>query len=130
MLDVKVLIQQVTWVWYLLLLALLGLGIWARVGRWWTSYRQGLARGGWITVGLVVVLVVVTVLSFGPLFVFFHRVFFEGDTWLFDYSTTLIRLFPMRFWQDAFIAVGVLTLAGGLALALGARPRAGSANSD
>jgi integral membrane protein (TIGR01906 family) len=34
-------------------------------------------------------------------FVFFHRVFFSGDSWLFAYSDTLIQLFPVDFWMDA-----------------------------
>jgi hypothetical protein len=30
----------------------------------------------------------------------------------------LIRLFPERFWRDTFIAIGLLSLAGGLGLGL------------
>ena len=75
-----------------------------------------MARGGWLTVGLIVALLVYLVLNFNSLFVLFHRVFFEGDTWLFEYSDTLIRLFPVVFWRDAFIWVGVLSLGGGAAL--------------
>ncbi|MGQ9459511.1 MAG: lipoprotein intramolecular transacylase Lit, partial [Anaerolineae bacterium] len=67
--------------------------------------------------------VLVTFGSFGPLFVLFHRVFFEGDSWLFAYSDTLIRLFPIRFWRDAFVLAGGLALVAALALAWGARPR-------
>ena len=116
--DVKVLVGQALAVWYGAMVALLVLGVWAWRGTWWTSYRRALARGGWLAVILVGVVVLVILLSFGPLFVFFHRVFFQGDSWLFDYSTTLIRLFPMRFWRDAFMLVGVLTLGAGLALGL------------
>jgi uncharacterized membrane protein len=29
--------------------------------------------------------------------------FFEGSTWLFPTSDTLIRLFPQQFWVDAFV---------------------------
>jgi integral membrane protein (TIGR01906 family) len=49
--------------------------------------------------------------SFSFVFVGFHLIFFEGDTWLFLYSDTLIRLFPTRFWRDVFIFVIALTLA-------------------
>ena len=74
-----------------------------------------LSRGGWLTVGLVIFLLVFSVLSFNTLFTRFHQVFFEGDSWLFRYSDTLIRLFPIRFWQDVFIIFGLLTLLiGGL----------------
>jgi uncharacterized membrane protein len=50
------------------------------------------------------------VAAFGILFVGFHRIFFEGDTWLFLYTDTLIRLFPVRFWQQAFLTLAGLTL--------------------
>jgi len=42
----------------------------------------------------------------------FHRIFFEGDSWLFSTRATLIRLFPERFWFDAAIAIGAITFAG------------------
>ncbi len=56
---------------------------------------------------------------FWKFFTLFHQVFFEGDSWLFLYSDTLIRLFPIRFWQDAVLAAAVISLGGGLGLALG-----------
>ncbi len=49
----------------------------------------------------------------------FHALFFEGDSWLFAYSDTLIRLFPLRFWQDTFLFATLIAVAGGLGLALG-----------
>jgi integral membrane protein (TIGR01906 family) len=61
---------------------------------------------------LIIAILIFVALSFNALFTAFHRVFFEGDSWLFSYSDTLIRLFPIRFWQDVFIALGVLTLLG------------------
>ena len=57
-----------------------------------------------------------TLISFQALFTNFHLLFFEGDSWLFFYSDTLIRLFPVQFWQDIFLAFGILTLAGGILL--------------
>jgi len=54
-------------------------------------------------------------------FVGFHALFFEGDSWLFLYSDTLIRLFPLRFWQDAFLAAAIIALGGGIGLGLGFR---------
>ena len=43
------------------------------------------------------------------------RIFFKGDSWQFSNSSTLIRLFPERFWFDAVVSIGVLTLVGALA---------------
>ncbi len=118
MVDVKRLARSFLGVWYtaLGLLAVLGVGAWR--GGVWDAYREGLRRGGWATVAFVGAVLLFVAVSFRALFTAFHRIFFEGDTWLFLYSDTLIRLFPMRFWQDVFIFVGVVSLGGGLTLAL------------
>lgn len=65
-----------------------------------------------LTAGFMLILIAGLLIGFSVLFVGFHRVFFEGNTWLFDYRDTLIRLFPERFWQVAFgtIAIGTLAL--------------------
>jgi hypothetical protein len=42
---------------------------------------------------------------------------------MFLYSDTLIRLFPLRFWQDAFLWAAAIALAGGIGLALGLKPK-------
>jgi len=55
-------------------------------------------------------IIVGVVINFDTLFTSFHRIFFEGDTWLFSYSNSLIRLFPLRFWQDVFITIGGLSI--------------------
>lgn len=119
MMDVKNLTQTVLrfWILDLGLLALLGPGSWP--GGHLPDYRLGLSRGGWITAGLVIAILLLVVINFEQLFTQFHRLFFEGDTWLFYYSDTLIRLFPMRFWQDCFIFTGVFSLLSGLGLGLG-----------
>ena len=56
---------------------------------------------------------------FNVFFTQFHHLFFEGDSWLFLFSDTLIRLFPIRFWEDTFLAGAGIVLAGGLGLAPG-----------
>lgn len=122
MADVKILTQAFLR-FYLLdlsLLALLGLGSW--LGNHVPDYRLGLRRGGWLTVGLVLLVLLYLALNFEHLFTQFHRLFFEGDSWLFLYTDTLIRLFPMRFWQDCFIFTGSFALLSGLGLGLGIKP--------
>ena len=71
----------------------------------------------------VVVLVGMFILPglFWSFFAGFHAIFFEGDTWQFAYSDTLIRLFPLRFWQDAFLFAALIAVGGGLGLARGIR---------
>ena len=67
-------------------------------------------------IGLLGVIGLFAIISFWNFFTFFHSLFFKGDSWLFLYSDTLIRLFPMRFWQDVFLLVGLITLISSLAL--------------
>jgi integral membrane protein (TIGR01906 family) len=63
---------------------------------------QALRWGAIVTIVAIIVSLVVTVTSFDWLFTMFHRLFFTGDTWIFPYSDTLIRLFPIEFWTEAF----------------------------
>jgi integral membrane protein (TIGR01906 family) len=74
-------------------------------------------NGGWGILGLIGAIMILLVISFNQLFTWFHQIFFESGTWRFYTSDTLIRLFPMRFWRDAFIFVGVLCiLIGGITI--------------
>ena len=129
--DVKRVTQDALRVWYVSLALLALLGIWAWLGGWSPAYRLGLMRGGWlmvilaITVGLIALIgILVSPDLFFSFFSGFHHLFFEGDSWLFLFSDTLIRLFPIRFWQDAFLWAAVIALGGGIALALGLRSSA------
>lgn len=119
--DVKIVTKAGLKVWYASLLLLALLGIWARQGKWEQAWFQGLRRGGWLTIGLVAGVGLFAAVAFWQFFSLFHALFFEGDSWLFLYSDTLIRLFPMQFWQDAFLWVGVIVIAGALGLGLGIR---------
>ena len=110
MLDVKKLVQAMIVAWWILVGVLFLLGMWAWRAGWLYDYRLGASRGGWITIGLIALILVGVALSFRTLFTDFHRIFFQGDTWLFLYSDSLIRLFPMRFWQDCFIWMGGMTI--------------------
>lgn len=128
MADVKRVTQNALNVWYITLSVLILLGIWSWRGDWVQAYRQGLMRGGWLMVGLATIIGVIAVIGiavnpdlFFNFFTAFHHLFFTGDSWLFLFSDTLIRLFPIRFWQDAFLFAAVIALGGGVALGLGFR---------
>ncbi len=110
MLDVKVLIQRMTVVWTGLLILYAGIILWAWRGRWLPRLWGALSAGGRWTITLILCVLAMVVVSFNWLFTMFHRLFFSGDTWLFLYSDTLIRLFPIPFWRDAFILMGVFTI--------------------
>ncbi|MBE0698000.1 MAG: TIGR01906 family membrane protein [Anaerolineaceae bacterium] len=118
MVDVKVLVQKMLIAWWILFVILLGLGLWAWRAGWQPTYLRGLGSGGRLTIGLIILILAAVAISFRALFTGFHQIFFSGDTWLFLYSDTLIRLFPIRFWQDGFIAMGIFTLLGAGALIL------------
>jgi integral membrane protein (TIGR01906 family) len=124
MLDVKLVTRGGLRAWYVSLILLALLGLWAWRGNWMQAYRQGLRRGGWLMILLAAAIGGFAAVAFWQFFTLFHGLFFEGDSWLFYYSDTLIRLFPMQFWQDVFTWVGGITLGGALALAFGLKPKA------
>jgi integral membrane protein (TIGR01906 family) len=108
--DVKNLIQ-VTWRvlglgWLVLILG----GVLLQQRNGWQKVVDVMAEGARATVWLMIILAVALIAAFGVLFVGFHRIFFEGDTWLFAYSDTFIRLYPERFWRDTFVLVTFVTL--------------------
>ena len=119
MLDVKILIQVAMKVWAAAFGALILLGITAKTTESTPTFFTGARRGGWLTLILTASLGTIASIDFWTFFAQFHHLFFEGTTWIFEYSDTLIRLFPMRLWQDAFIMEGIIVIGGGLALALG-----------
>lgn len=128
MADVKGVVLNALGVWTIALIILAALSILAKRGGWIPDYLNGLRRGGLWMIGLAATLgltaglgILVNPNIFWEFFSAFHHVFFEGDSWLFYFSDTLIRLFPIRFWQDAFLWAAVLALGGGAALAFGIR---------
>ena len=130
MADVKNVVVGALRVWYLSLGLLILFAILAQRSGWMPDYLNGLRRGGMWMIGLAVALGLVAGIGittnpdvFWEFFALFHAIFFEGDSWLFYYSDTLIRLFPIRFWQDAFLWAAILALGGGAGLAFGIRRR-------
>jgi integral membrane protein (TIGR01906 family) len=118
MLDVKNLVQGMIKAWWILGIFLVGVGLLSWRTGWMADFWLAVGRGGWGTLGLIGVVLAGVLLSFDELFTGFHQIFFSGDSWLFYYSDTLIRLFPMRFWQDAFIFTGAVSIGFGILLGL------------
>ncbi len=135
MLDVKLVVQGAMRVLMLLLAGLAGLGVWAWRSGWWNDFRRSVARGGWWACWGVIATAALAgavfllggaqgfYIFFWNAFAGFHALFFEGDSWLFLYSDTLIRLFPIRFWQDMFLYVFAFTALGGAALGWLVKPK-------
>ncbi len=123
MLDVKNVVQMLLRAWYIALITLAGLGIWAWRANWLETYRNGWRRGGWLTIGLLIFIGLSASINFWEFFSSFHKIFFTGDSWIFYYSDTLIRLFPLRFWEDCVAYIAGLSLLASLALALGIKQK-------
>ncbi len=123
MADVKMVVQKLLIDWYvdILILAILGLLAW--YSGWWFDYLMGWKRGGFLTIGLLVAMGVFASTSFWDFFAWFHSLFFSGNSWLFEYSDTLIRLFPIRLWEDAVAYIGGFSLLLGILLGFGLKPR-------
>ena len=110
MLDVKNLFSAIFNVWYGVTLVLGALLIWCRQTGKWEVFRKALGTGGKVTIGAFVFFGVLAAIDFEWLFTEFHHIFFEGQTWLFKTSDTLIRLFPFAFWLNAMIFILSLIL--------------------
>jgi integral membrane protein (TIGR01906 family) len=110
MLDVKILVQKMIIVWYVASGLILVMGLIAWRIRKSKDFWLALHNGGWATLILILGILVAAMINFDSLFTIFHRIFFTGDTWLFYYSDTLIRLFPMEFWLNMFIALGLFVI--------------------
>jgi len=76
----------------------------------------GLRAGAILTLSLAAALVAYILINFNTFFTQFHQIFFEGTSWQFQFTDTLIRLYPIPFWSDAatFITLGTVAQALGL----------------
>lgn len=63
-----------------------------------------------LVISVVIFVLLFAILSWDVFFTTFHNIFFQPGSWQFYYSDTLIRLYPERFWLDAALAIGALTL--------------------
>lgn len=71
---------------------------------------QGLFGGGLLTILLFGGVGLFAATGFNTFFTDFHRIFFSGDTWLFNYSDSLIQFYPERFWFDTSLYLAGLTM--------------------
>jgi integral membrane protein (TIGR01906 family) len=114
MLDVRIVVKSSLTAWYIMLglTLLLGMAAWkfGHLKGFWKS----ITWGGWLTLGVIFLVIISTFIDFSALFTVFHGLFFEGDTWLFYESDTLIRLYPLKLWSDAFLYAGFITVIGAL----------------
>jgi integral membrane protein (TIGR01906 family) len=106
MLDVKIVTSWALRLWVVAGIAcLVSIGLLYYYGQY-GNLRGALLSGAALTIAILVVLVFFIVASFSTFFTQFHEVLFADGTWTFLWSDSLIRLFPLKFWQDAFLFVG------------------------
>lgn len=77
---------------------------------------RGLLYGALATLGIAVLLVPLILLGFDRFFTRFHEMLFEGDSWRFSDTDTLIRVYPERFWVDVSQLAAALTVAQAVVL--------------
>jgi integral membrane protein (TIGR01906 family) len=83
------------------------------------AVRRGLFSGAFLLLMILIGVVLIIVLNWNTFFTGFHSMFFSSGTWIFDYSDTLIRLFPIRFWQDSALTVGGMAGVGAVIIMAG-----------
>jgi integral membrane protein (TIGR01906 family) len=122
MADVQKLVSQALQVWAIagvLLLICVSYLLWKDSQELWRI----LFSAGRFTALFIVAAGVVVFFVWDQAFVLFHRVFFQSNTWTFPTTDTLIRLFPVEFWQDIFLWAAAGTALAGLLIMLVARRR-------
>lgn len=71
---------------------------------------RALFNGGIFTFIFIGVIGLFSLVAFDQFFVAFHRLFFEGDTWLFNYTDSLIQFYPVEFWMTASYGIAIFVL--------------------
>lgn len=81
------------------------------------AVATGLLVGAAATLGIAVAAVPTVVAGFDGVFLRFHQLFFEGQTWRFPSTDTLIRVYPEAFWVTTAQVVAAATLVQAIVLA-------------
>ena len=118
MVDVRTAFQLVWRVWWaaIILLLITGFFLWQKGG--WRELAAAIKAGGILTIGLIGSIALLALFAWQVWFDNFHLIFFEPGSWLFAYSDTLIRLFPLQFWMDATLTISLLSFVVGLLMVL------------
>ena len=75
-------------------------------------YRHAVGYGAIALIVGVVIGGVISVVAFDQAFAVFHELFFAGGTYTFDPATDrLVQLFPIQFWEETTLALGVVIIA-------------------
>ncbi len=118
MADVKAVFQAILRVWQgaLILFLLFGVVLWRNGER--MVFASAIQSGGILASGIILTIALLAVFAWQTWFELFHRFLFVPGSWLFSYTDTLIRLFPVQFWFDATLMISILSFVGGLLFVL------------
>lgn len=117
MADVRALFVPIQRGGLIVVLAIVALAVALARTRLRTAVPRGLLAGALTTLVIAVLLVPVILLGFDGFFTRFHEMFFEGDSWRFSSTDTLIRIYPERFWEDVSRLAATITVVQAIVLA-------------
>ncbi|HLD33985.1 MAG TPA: DUF1461 domain-containing protein [Candidatus Nanoarchaeia archaeon] len=83
-----------------------------------SDFKPVLQWSGIAVIGSIVLLLLLTFLSFNWLFNVFHQLLFDSGTWLFPANSMLIQLFPLDFFISLTKRILTVTLILGATLIL------------
>jgi len=112
--DVRALFVPLQWGALFVPLALAILAVAFARTRLRTVVPRGLLVGALSTLGIALVAVPLILLGFDDFFTGFHEMLFEGKSWRFSNTDTLIRIYPERLWEDVSALAAGLTVAQAL----------------
>jgi integral membrane protein (TIGR01906 family) len=119
MVDVRDLVDKVkVGLPMLAILIIVSLGALARQKESRALAARGLLNGAILTIGLFVAIGLFAAIGFQTFFTLFHKVFFEGDTWLFNYTDSLIQFYPLPFWLATSLALVATTIVEAIIIGL------------
>lgn len=119
MADVRNVFQIILRIWQgsFILLLLLGV-VFVKSGER-SAFASAIKQGGFVSSGIILAVGLLAIFAWDTWFELFHRFLFVPGSWLFSYTDTLIRLFPVQFWFDATVTLAIVSLVSGLVLAWG-----------
>ena len=123
--DVRAVVRGALAVWLFAVVILIGslARLHSRQGA--EAVRWALRGGAVATVAALALVGLFALVSFDTFFRSFHELFFEPGSWEFPADSTLISLYPSRFWATATaLLVGLTVIQAGLARFLPGRPGA------
>jgi integral membrane protein (TIGR01906 family) len=114
--DVKLVYDRMTISVSLIFLLVTGLAVIKIIQGKTEMVFNALSWGGVVTTSVLILIGMWILVGFNAFFTAFHGLFFSEGTWLFYSTDSLIRLFPLKFWQDAGIGITLVVIGSSLFL--------------